>query len=293
VRWYPNVVVAEIQGYRPLHLDLRVPAGAGPFPVVVWIHGGAWWSGSRLRLPEPIAAVGFHDRLLRRGYAVADADYRLSREATFPAQLYDVKAAIRWLRAYTDELHLDPARFAAWGESAGGHLAALAGLTGGTDDGVQAVVDWYGAAGMLGGLRAPLPDDAPAVWLLGGQPSEHPALAAEASPLRRVHPAAPPSCACTAPPTRSCRTGTARRSPRRCAPRAYVVTCTRWPEPSTSSAARPTSANSSRRRSTSSTTCSAADSHPGNCLFWICQAVKPLSMVNVAPVANPLSSLAR
>lgn len=190
--WYANAVVAEIQGYRPLHLDLRVPPGPGRFPVVVWIHGGAWWAGSRLRLPETIAPIGFHDRLLRRGYAVADVDYRLSREATFPAQLYDVKAAIQWLRAYADELRLDPARFAAWGESAGGHLAALAGLTGGTDDGVQAVVDWYGVAGLIDDPPLPLGDEDPAVWLLGGEPSERPVLAVEASPLHRIHPAAPP-----------------------------------------------------------------------------------------------------
>jgi acetyl esterase/lipase len=191
IRWFPNAVVAEIQGYRPLHLDLRVPPGTGPFPLVVWIHGGAWWAGSRLRLPETVAAVGFHDRLLRRGYAVADVDYRLSREAVYPAQLHDVKAAIRWLRAYADELQLDQTRFATWGESAGGHLAALAGLTGGADDDVAAVVDWYGVAG-LDNVRAPLPDDNPGVWLLGGQPSDLPALAAEASPLSHVHPAAPP-----------------------------------------------------------------------------------------------------
>jgi acetyl esterase/lipase len=192
VQWYANAMVAEIQGYRPLHLDLRVPSGEGPFPVVVWIHGGAWWAGTRLRLPETIAAVGFHDRLLRRGYAVADIDYRLSREAIFPAQLYDVKAAIRWLRRYADDLRLDRDRFVAWGESAGGHLAALAGLTGAGDDRVQAVVDWYGVAGLIDGLPDLLADDDPVVWLLGGQPSERPALAAEASPLNHVHRGAPP-----------------------------------------------------------------------------------------------------
>lgn len=190
VRWYPNAVVAEIQGYRPLHLDLRVPPGTGPFPVIVWIHGGAWWQGSRLRLPETLAPLGFHDRLLHRGYAVADVDYRLSREAVYPAQLDDVKAAIGWLHAYAGELGLDRARFAAWGESAGGHLAALAALTGAAGS-VAAVVDWYGVAA-VDGVRAPLPDGDPVVWLLGGQPSELPALAAEASPLRHVHPAAPP-----------------------------------------------------------------------------------------------------
>jgi acetyl esterase/lipase len=185
IRWYANAVVAEIQDYRPLHLDLRVPSGSGPFPVVVWIHGGAWWGGSRLRLPETIAAVGFHDRLLRRGYAVADVDYRLSREAVFPAQLEDVRAAIRWLRTFAGELGLDPARFAAWGESAGGHLAALVGLAGD----VQAVVDWYGVAGMV---DVPDLDLEPVEWLLGSHPAERPELAIAASPLSHVHAEAPP-----------------------------------------------------------------------------------------------------
>jgi acetyl esterase/lipase len=192
VRWYANAVVAAIRGYRPLHLDLRVPPGPGPFPVVVYVHGGAWWQGSRLRLPETIAAVGFHDRLLRRGYAVADVDYRLSQEAIFPAQLHDVKAAIRWLRRYSPELRLDPARFAAWGESAGGHLAALAGLSGSADDAVQAVVDWYGVAGLIDELDAPPTEPDPAAWLLGGPLAERRAAAMEASPLSHVHAGAPP-----------------------------------------------------------------------------------------------------
>lgn len=192
VRWYPNAVVAEIQGYRPLHLDLRVPPGPGHFPVVVWIHGGAWWAGSRLRLPETVAAIGFHDRLLGRGYAVADVDYRLSGEATFPAQLHDVQAAIRWLRRYAAELRLDLARFAAWGESAGGHLAALAGLSGSADDAVQAVVDWYGVAGLMDKLDSAPTQPDPAEWLIGGPLADRRAAATAASPLSHVHAGAPP-----------------------------------------------------------------------------------------------------
>jgi acetyl esterase/lipase len=206
---YANAVVAAIRGYRPLHLDLRVPPGPGPAPLVVWIHGGGWCEGSRLRLPETMAEVGFHDRLLRRGYAVADVDYRLSREATFPAQLHDVTAAIRWLRGYAADLRLDPGRFAAWGESAGGHLAALAGLTAGTTNralagegglpgvssAVQAVVDWYGVAGLIeeGSGQAMVHSHEPAEWLLGGSPfHERRAEAMEASPVNQVHPGAPP-----------------------------------------------------------------------------------------------------
>jgi len=211
---FHNVAVANIRGYRPLHLDLRIPDRPDPPPVVIWIHGGGWAEGSRVSLPEPFAAADFHGRILRRGYAVADVDYRLSREAVFPAQLHDVKAAIRWLRAFSGELGLDADRFVAWGESAGGHLAALAGLTGtkpvaaldgedgvlGVSSEVAAVVDWYGPADLLGRreqasaeLRVELakPDAADAM-LLGGPVSERRDEAMAASPVSYVHPAAPP-----------------------------------------------------------------------------------------------------
>src|SRR5690606_39434759 len=107
VRAYLDQVFATVRGYRPLRLDLRVPAGPGPWPLVVEIHGGAWWEGSRQRPPEVAEAVGFERRVLDRGYAVANVDYRLSREAPFPAQLHDVKAARRWLRAFAGVLDLD------------------------------------------------------------------------------------------------------------------------------------------------------------------------------------------
>ena len=78
---YANCYVSEPVGYRPLHLDLHVPPGDGPFPVVLWIHGGGWMSGSRVMLPASVAPYGFHERLVGRGYAVADVDYRLAMEA--------------------------------------------------------------------------------------------------------------------------------------------------------------------------------------------------------------------
>ncbi|RKH05809.1 prolyl oligopeptidase family serine peptidase [Corallococcus carmarthensis] len=132
-------------------LDLYRPAtGSGPFPTVVWIHGGGWLGGSRLDVNQA-------RRLVCRGYAVASIDYRLSDVAVFPAQLHDVKAAIRFLRANAAAHGLDPSRFAAFGSSAGGHLAALAGTSrgvagledplqgnAGVSSAVQAVVDWYG-----------------------------------------------------------------------------------------------------------------------------------------------------
>jgi acetyl esterase/lipase len=201
---YASVPYATVLGYRPLLLDLHVPAGPGPWPLAVWVHGGAWLSGDRRTLPPTVAPVGFHDRLLRRGYAVAGIDYRLSGEALFPAQLHDVKAAIRWLRAYAADLDLEPGRFAVWGESAGGHLVALAALTAdaagaelegevgltGVSSRVQAVVDWYGVSDIVGlGREHP---DSPEAQLLGGRPTDLRELAALASPTEHAHAGAPP-----------------------------------------------------------------------------------------------------
>ena len=199
-----TVTVARIPGYRPLRLDLRRPATGGAVPVVAWIHGGGWRGGGRDR--HVFAAAGFHDRVLRRGYAVADVEYRLSREAVFPAQLHDVKAALRWLRAFAPELGLDGDRFVAWGESAGGHLAALAGLVTdpaleggagvvGVSSAVQAVLDWYGPADMalfLDDDRPAQPAGSAEEWLLGGRLADHPAQVAAASPVNHVRPDAPP-----------------------------------------------------------------------------------------------------
>lgn len=199
-----TVTVARIPGYRPLRLDLRRPATDGVVPLVVWIHGGGWRQGGRGN--HVFAAQRFHERVLRRGYAVADVEYRLSREAVFPAQLRDVKAALRWLRAFAPELGLAADRFVAWGESAGGHLAALAGLVTdpelegdsgvvGVSSAVQAVVDWYGPADMalfLDDDRPAQPAGSAEEWLLGGRLADHPARVAAASPVSHVRPGAPP-----------------------------------------------------------------------------------------------------
>ena len=149
-----------------LHLELLVPEGAaGPVPVVIWIHGGGWKSGSRLPIPARVS------NLCSLGYAVASVDYRLTTTALWPAQIQDVRGAVRWLRAHAAEYGLDPDRFAAWGDSAGGHLASLLATSGGvpsitigsvsadlegTTGGnlgessrVQAAVHWYGATDFL------------------------------------------------------------------------------------------------------------------------------------------------
>jgi acetyl esterase/lipase len=150
-------------GTKRLLLDLYVPEGAGPFPVIVWIHGGAWLSGDKDDTPA-VREVG-------RGYAVASINYRLSFEATYPAQIVDCKAAVRWLRANAGQYRLDPNRIGAWGSSAGGHLAALLGTSASVSDlegslgnegfssRVQAVVDWYGPTDLLKMNEQKLPCD--------------------------------------------------------------------------------------------------------------------------------------
>lgn len=118
-RHYPGISYATLPGYRPLKLDLWVPEGEGPHPVVVFVHGGAWAFGDRGDLLPAQDTSAVIDLLLAADLAVASIDYRLSREATFPAQLYDTKSAVRYLRRHADQLGLDSSRTAVWGESAG------------------------------------------------------------------------------------------------------------------------------------------------------------------------------
>ena len=106
-----------------LFADLFVPQDAGDrVPAIVWLHGGGWRSGNRRLAPD------LSRFFAQRGFAMAAIDYRLSRHALFPAQIEDVRTAIRWLRSAAPSCGIDPDRIALWGASAGGHLAALAAL---------------------------------------------------------------------------------------------------------------------------------------------------------------------
>lgn len=185
-----DVVYAEPLGFRPLALDLHLPDVDAP-PVVVFVHGGGWRVGSRRTFCPSFDSDESFARIVRAGWAVASVDYRLSGEAVFPAQLDDLHAAIAWVRAEgAREYGLDASRLALWGESAGGHLAALAGLT---EPGIAAVVSWYGPADLL---TLPQSGEEPAATreagLLGGAVSELAELARTASPAHRVHAGAPP-----------------------------------------------------------------------------------------------------
>jgi acetyl esterase/lipase len=206
---YAGIEFARVWGYRPLRLDLVLPPSApGQVPVVVWVHGGMWLFGSRLEGPGTRAACR---ALLERGVAVAQVEYRFSREILFPGCLHDVKAAVRWLRANAAEYGLDPDRIALGGASAGGHLASLAALTTGdaalegdvgqhlgVSSAVGAVVAYFPGSDLLlsGGrneLETRILPPPPTAALLGLQRiDDDPELVRSASPRYRVHPGAPP-----------------------------------------------------------------------------------------------------
>jgi acetyl esterase/lipase len=153
---YDNVVYSCEPGFRPLFLDLRVPHRDAPPPSIIWIHGGGWIYGSRRRLPPHLFENGVLDQMVDAGFAVASIDYRLAREAGFAAMLLDVKAAVRWLRGHAGQFGVDRERVVLWGESAGGHLAVMAGMCTKLDGVARtgehpeqsetptAIVDWYG-----------------------------------------------------------------------------------------------------------------------------------------------------
>ncbi len=197
-----GLTFARVDG-QDLQLDLYRPAGdRPPVGVIVWVHGGAWRAGDR----SGVDLKG----MTARGWAVASVDYRLSPVAKFPAQVHDIKAAIRWLRAHADELGLSAVPFVIAGSSAGGHLAALVGVSNQSavleghvgdhlpaDSSVQAIVDLYGASNLLTILKQSTPHGLnvrrPALDLfIGGQPDDVPEMAKLASPVYHVDKHDPP-----------------------------------------------------------------------------------------------------
>ncbi|MEV5343345.1 alpha/beta hydrolase [Streptomyces sp. NPDC052676] len=205
VRLLRGAVYAVPEGCRPLATDLWLPAEpSGPLPVVVFVHGGAWRTGLRDDVgprfrhwsPGPFA------RLVRAGFAVACPDYRLSGEAPYPAPLDDLRTALAWLHSRSAELGLDTGRTVLWGESAGGHLAALTALTADPGPGtatVRGCAVWY-APSDLARLAEDHPPGAydPAdastfeALLLGAALADTPERTRAASPVSRVTPGAPP-----------------------------------------------------------------------------------------------------
>lgn len=188
-------------GARELQLDLYRPkAAAEPLPALVCIHGGGWQKGSRAGMADLSRA------LAARGYVVASVSYRLSDEAAFPAQLHDVKAAVRWLRANAAAHGIDPARIGAIGHSAGGHLAALLATTGGVRElegsGNHDGIDSRIQAAVAGGTQTDLTvehvraksEEKGGIYpkFLGDSYAKTPAAYAAASPLHHLDRSDPP-----------------------------------------------------------------------------------------------------
>ncbi|MCH5377998.1 MAG: alpha/beta hydrolase [Planctomycetes bacterium] len=195
-------------GDQELKLDLAKPDGDGPFPAIVFIHGGGWLGGDRAHF-RPLA-----EEAAKRGYVGLTISYRLMKfdqekketttaEPIFPAQIHDCKAAVRWLRAHADKYHVDKNWIGVAGGSAGGHLSLLVGLTDKSDklegeggypeesSRVQAVVNIFGPTEM-----ASCHAGSSVAWIfrlfMGGNPDETPETYKAASPVTYVTKDDPP-----------------------------------------------------------------------------------------------------
>jgi acetyl esterase/lipase len=179
-------------GSRELKLDIARPAeGDGPFPAVLVIHGGAWRQGNKADV-RPILP-----QFVEHGFVAISPEYRFCPQNAFPAQIHDVKAAVRWLKVNAKKYRIDPDQIGAMGFSAGGHLAMMLGLTspndglegdvsaGAPDSRVKAVVNYFGPTDLA---AKDIPDICKP-WIkdfLGGSPQDRPDAAAKASPLTFV-----------------------------------------------------------------------------------------------------------
>jgi acetyl esterase/lipase len=186
-----DIAYVSVNG-ASLALDMARPAqGDGPFPAIVVLHGGAWYQGDKSEVR------GLIGRYAARGYVAISPQYRFCPKDPFPAQVHDVKAAVRWLRVHHEQYKIDVDHIGATGASAGGHLALMLGVTGPEDglegdraegapsSSVQAVVNYFGPTDLT---VADLPPELDALLrdFLGGRVSERPDVARRASPITFV-----------------------------------------------------------------------------------------------------------
>ncbi len=199
-RDFTDLVYATVGG-KALGLDLHLPPGVRHPPLLVFVHGGAWTTGNKTQYPK---------FLLDRGFAVASLDFRSSNDAPFPADVFDIKAGIRYLRAKASLYGYRTDRIAIVGASSGGHLAELVGVTNGLaalegtegdyldqSSGIQAIVSYFGASDLTTILAQStavgLAVREPALKrLIGASPDQAPALAKLASPIFHVDRSSPP-----------------------------------------------------------------------------------------------------
>jgi len=199
--YYHDVVVGT-GGSRPIKIEICAPDPASPpaqaLPVIAYIHGGGWNSGSKNDGASKTVSYA------KRGYVGVSLDYRLTSESgnpIMPAQIEDIKLAIRYLRANAALFFLNPNQIALWGSSAGSHLAALAGTSAGQaqlegsggyagiSSAVCAVVDWSGPVDFT---DPQLDSNSSVIALLGGKPSVYPSRALAAMPSSYADAADPP-----------------------------------------------------------------------------------------------------
>jgi acetyl esterase/lipase len=156
IRAWRNIFYIPHSQNREQSLDLFLPAPkklhGKTVKLIIWVHGGGWKGGSKEDGPL-IPALLNH-------FALASINYRLAPQERFPAQIFDCKAAVRWVRAHGYEYGIDTKKIGVWGGSAGGHLVALLGTTNGVktlegnqgnlqySSDVQAVCDWYGPSNL-------------------------------------------------------------------------------------------------------------------------------------------------
>lgn len=191
--YLPDVVYADYGGTER-KLQIIKPLREGyQFPLVVFVQGSAW------RKQDLYAAIPSLSHIAAKGYVIASVEIRDTDIARFPAAVEDVKCAIRFMRKHAEKYGVDPNRVAVWGDSSGGHLSLMTGLTMGEydnglyseqSDEVSAVVDYYGVTDLLtlGKYNDILDHDAadsPEGLLIGGRVSEHMELAKQASPLHQ------------------------------------------------------------------------------------------------------------
>jgi acetyl esterase/lipase len=190
-----NIVYSTLDstpfGKRDLHLDIFRPQKEGRYPLLVMIHGGGWRSGTK-EMQVPMAEM-----LAAKGFVTIPVEYQLSLEAKYPAAVYNIKSAIRWIRANANKYQIDTARIAISGCSAGGQLAALVGLTRGVElfegdqgnkgqsSGVKAIIDIDGVIDFLapGSLNLKRQPNSPDIEWLGGSYELKPSTWKEASPI--------------------------------------------------------------------------------------------------------------
>jgi acetyl esterase/lipase len=196
VTFKPNIEYTKVEDIS-LKLHLITPRDVkGPLPLIVYVQGSAWGPQNTFNNVPQLS------ELAKNGYVVATVQYRTSAQSLFPAQIQDVKTAIRFLKAHASDYKIDPNKVGVWGDSSGGHTASLVGTTndiakfegvGYNDQSskVQAVVDFYGPTDFLRMNDFPSDIDhnaanSPESRLIGGPIQENPEKAQEANPINYI-----------------------------------------------------------------------------------------------------------